>query len=131
MLILEGDPMLRIEVNEEEDFLVMRLYGRLTGEYDEQIRMLLTRCHPKTALLVDLTELTYVDSAGEEVLSSIAQLPRGFVAENSYAKHLCDRLKLPLAKNKRCKRKTKAAAQLTGACRSLRSESKAPGEHCN
>ena len=118
--------MLRIEVNEEKDFLVMRLYGRLTGEYDEQIRMLLAGCHPKTALLVDLTELTYVDSAGEEVLSSLAQLAGGFLAENAYAKHLCERLKLPLATNKRRKPTIKAAMQdfssAKGACRSLRLE---------
>ena len=40
----------------------------LYGEYANEIRNLLTRCKPETMLVVDLTEITFVDSIGEELL---------------------------------------------------------------
>ena len=90
--------MLRVEMHDVDGTLIMRLYGRLTGEYAEHIRTLWTRCNPASRLVVDLTEVTFVDSAGEEVLSLIGRLPGEFIAENSYSKDLCERLQLPLAR---------------------------------
>ena len=77
---------------------------RLTGEYAEQVRELLTRCNPETTLVVDLTEVTFVDSAGEEVLSDFMQRRGEFIADNVYAKHLCERLQLPVVRSRRRKR---------------------------
>jgi STAS domain len=99
--------MLRVEMHEVDGTLIMRLYGRLTGEYAEHIRMLWTRCNPVSRLVVDLTEVTFVDSAGEEVLSLFGRLPGEFIAENSYSKDLCERLQLPLARGMRRRRDMK------------------------
>jgi hypothetical protein len=96
--------MLRVEMHDGDGTLVMRFYGRLTAEYGEQIRTLVTRCSPETRLVVDLTEVTFIDAEGEHVLSSIGQQRGEFIAENAYAKDVCERLHLPLARNRRRKR---------------------------
>jgi hypothetical protein len=99
--------MLRVEMHDEDGSLVTRLYGRLTGEYAEHIRTLLLRCNSETKLVVDLTEVTFADSVGEEVLSSFGLLRGEFIAENAYAKDLCERLQLPLASSTRRRRNGK------------------------
>jgi STAS domain-containing protein len=102
--------MLRVEMHDGNGTLIMRLYGRLSGEYAADIRKLLTRCNPKTRLVVDLTEVTFVDAAGEEVLSSFGREHGAFIAENVYAKSLCERLRLPLVRSRRRKRDRSTAA---------------------
>jgi hypothetical protein len=104
--------MLRIEVHEAEEVLVMRLYGRLAGEYANQVQTLLARCKPETKLVVDLTEVTFVDSVGEEVLSLFGRLRGEFIVGNSYAKDLCERLHLPLASGRRRKLEITAPANV-------------------
>ena len=99
--------MLRVEMHDEDGTLIMRLYGRLSGEYADEIRNLLARCNPETRLVVDLTEVTFVDSAGEEVLSLFGRLRGEFIAENSYSKDLCERLQLPVARGRRRRRDIK------------------------
>jgi hypothetical protein len=99
--------MLRVEMQDGNGTLVMRLYGRLTAEYGEQIRTLLTQCNPETKLIVDLTELTFADAVGEEVLASHGRVHGEFIAENLYAKNLCERLQLPLARGRRRRREVK------------------------
>jgi hypothetical protein len=49
------------------------------------------------SLVVDLTEVMYIDSVGEEVLTLLKRLGSQFVAETSYSKDVCERLDLPLA----------------------------------
>ena len=102
--------MLRVEIHDADGSMVMRLYGRLTGEYAEQVRMLVTRCNPETRLVLDLTELTFVDAAGEEALAAFGQQHGEFIAENVYARHLCERLQLPVAQSRRRMREKKACS---------------------
>ena len=108
--------MLRVEMHDGNGTLVVRLYGRLTAEYGEQIQTLLIRCNPETKLVVDLSELTFVDSNGEEVLSSFGQQHGEFIADNVYAKNLCERLKLPLARSRRRTRGNKASSSANSLC---------------
>ena len=89
--------MLRVEMHDAANALVMKLEGRFVGEYAEYTRALVTRCKTDLKLLVDLTEVTSLDSAGEEVLSFFGRLGAEFVADNVYARYLCERLYLPLA----------------------------------
>ena len=76
----------------------MKLEGRFVGEYAEYTRALVTRCKTDLKLLVDLTEVTAVDTIGEEVLSFVGRLGAEFIAGNIYARYLCERLHLPLAR---------------------------------
>jgi hypothetical protein len=47
-------------------------------------------------LIVDLTEMDYVDSAGERLLSWFGSVGAVFVASNVYANGVCERLGLSL-----------------------------------
>jgi hypothetical protein len=46
----------------------------------------------KWGLVVDLTQVTFVDSVGETVLPLFGRLGAEFIAENSYSLGVCDRL---------------------------------------
>lgn len=87
--------MLRVELSDS----LLKLEGRLTGEDAEHIRALMTSSYIATTVVVDLTEITFVDSVGETVLSLLGRLGAEFVAETAYAFDVCERLQLPLARN--------------------------------
>lgn len=89
--------MLRVEIQNTENSLILALEGRFTDGAAENTRTLITRCPEGMRLVVDLTEVTFVDSAGEEVLSFFGQFGAEFVAQTSYALDICDRLNLRLA----------------------------------
>lgn len=91
--------MLRVKMQELVDVLTFRLEGRLTGEGAEHVRTLVTRCDPEMRLVVDLTEVMFIDGIGEEVLSLVKRLGAKFIAETSYSLDVCERLDLPLAGN--------------------------------
>jgi len=88
--------MLRVEMRDSINALIVRLEGRLTGEGGaEQVRTLVTRCHTEWRLIVDLTEVTFVDAVGEEVLSFLKRFGAEFVADTAYTLDVCERLRLP------------------------------------
>jgi hypothetical protein len=90
--------MLRVEMHDVANALVMKLEGRFIGEYAEYARSLVTRCKTELRLIVDLAEVTAIDSTGEEVLSFFGRLGAEFIADNVYARYLCERLHLPLTR---------------------------------
>ena len=94
--------------------LTVRLEGRLTDGDAEHVRMLVTRCNIERGLVVDLTEVTFIDAGGEETLSFCNRLGAKFVAADAYVLGVCERLHLPLARN----RKPKEAAPMIKASRS-------------
>jgi hypothetical protein len=75
----------------------MAFEGRFAGEHAEHARMLIKRCPPGVKLIADLTEVVFIDSVGEEVLSFFGRLGAGFIAPTSYTLDLCERLHLPVA----------------------------------
>lgn len=91
--------MLRVEFRDAANTLTIGIEGRLVGTFAEEARTLVARCNVPRALVVDLSDVTYVDSAGEEVLSWLGQLGARFVAESSYAQDVCERLHLALAQD--------------------------------
>jgi len=95
--------MLRVEMQDSAKALIVRLEGRLTGDSAEYVRMLVTRCNIEGGLVVDLTEVTFVDSIGEEALAFFSRLGAKFVAEDAYTLDVCKRLHLPLAQNGKLK----------------------------
>lgn len=88
--------MLRVKTQESEGALICRLEGRFTGEGAEHLRLFVTHCDSNLELVVDLTEVMFIDAVGEDVLSFIKKLGGEFIAETSYAQHVCERLQLPL-----------------------------------
>jgi len=75
------------------------LEGRMTGDDAEQVRTQITRCPVSVNLIVDLTEVAFIDDTGEEVLSFLGRLGAEFVAPNSYSLDVCERLNLSVAPN--------------------------------
>ena len=93
--------MLRVEIHDSVETPTVRLEGRFAGDDAEHIRTLAARFGARGKLLVDLTEVIFIDAVGEEVLSFLGQLGAEFVAPNSYALDLCERLNLRVVPNGR------------------------------
>ena len=91
--------MLRVEIRDSADILILRLEGRFTGDDAAHTRTLTARFATRAKLLVDLTEVVFIDAAGEEVLSFLGQFGAEFVAPNSYVLDVCERLNLRVAPN--------------------------------
>lgn len=58
----------------------LKMDGKLVGEWAEQARDLVTAAVVPKGLIVDLTDVTYVDSAGERLLSWLGSVGAVFVA---------------------------------------------------
>ena len=72
----------------------LKMEGRLVGEWAEQAKCLVTTDVVPKGLIVDLTEVSYVDSAGERLLSWLGSVGAVFAAGNVYATAVCERLGL-------------------------------------
>ena len=57
----------------------------------------MARCHDGMTLVADLTEVTFVDSVGDKVLSFFSRFGAEFVTQTSYTLDICERLHLRLA----------------------------------
>jgi len=88
--------MLRVEIHDSTNSLHLKLEGRFTGDDAKNTRTLITRCGEGTRLVVDLTDVTFIDSAGEEVLSFFGRFGAEFAASTSYTLDVCERLHLRL-----------------------------------
>lgn len=89
--------MLRVEMHNSANTVRLKFEGRFTGDDAQNTCTLITRCFEGMALVVDITDVTFIDSAGEEVLSFFGRFGAEFVAETSYALDVCERLQLRLA----------------------------------
>ena len=73
----------------------LKLEGKLVTDWAEQAKCLVTKDVLPKGLLVDLTEVSYVDS-GEQLLNWLASVGAVFIAGSVYGFAVCDRLRLPL-----------------------------------
>jgi hypothetical protein len=92
--------MLRVEFQDVGNNATMRLEGRFVGPFAKDTRDLVTRCKIPMRLIVNLSEVTFVDAVGEEVLLWLGRIGGEFVAENCYPLHVCERLHLPIARKR-------------------------------
>lgn len=92
--------MLRIEFQDVANATTIRMEGRFVGRFAEDARELVTRCKIPSKVVVNLSEVSFVDSIGEETLSWLGRIGVRFVADSSYALDVCDRLKLPLLRKR-------------------------------
>ena len=94
--------MLRVERFDSADALRIKLEGRLAGNDAEHTRTLMwpvasaIERDDEPKVVVDLTEVIFIDAVGEDVLSYWGRLGAQFVATTSYAIDVCERLHLPL-----------------------------------
>jgi hypothetical protein len=90
--------MLRVEFSHDGNgALVVRLLGRMVGPYAEDARTALAQSQLPPMIVVDLSELAFVDSMGEQVLLWLNRLGATFVADNVYARSICESLQLRIS----------------------------------
>ena len=89
--------MLRVDFEELPNNVMMRIEGRLVEKFAEDVRAAVAHLKISSRLRVDLSGMTFVDDAGEEVLSWLKRIGSKFMAETAYAHHVCERLELPMA----------------------------------
>ena len=88
--------MFRAEILWFADGPTLKMEGRLVGEWAEQAKSLVTADVVPKRLIVDITDLTYLDSAGERLLSWLASMGAVFVTSGVYITAVCERLGLSL-----------------------------------
>ena len=88
--------MVRMEFHEKDSVTTLRIEGRFGGRFAEDARSLIATKKIAGKLLVDLSELTWADSVGEEVLSWLGRIGCKFLAGNAYSLFVCENLGLPL-----------------------------------
>ncbi len=94
--------MLRAELRDASNTAWLRLQGRFVGAQTEQVRALVVRCNTLfLKLVVDLSDVTFVDAGGEDLLLWLACIGAQFVANRPHSLHLCRRVRLPLLKTSR------------------------------
>jgi len=106
--------MLRVEIQGSPDTLILKLEGRFTGDDAEHTRSLVAHCLAGVKLVVDLTEVTFIDSVGEEVLSFFGRFGAEFVAQTSYTLDICERLHLRVARGGESDANTSKASRSNG-----------------
>ena len=91
--------MLRVEFNDDGDgALRVRLFGRMVGPYAEDARKALANRQLPASIVVDLSEVTFVDLFGEQVLLWLGRLGAKFVANHVYMRSVCENLQLHISK---------------------------------
>ena len=88
--------MLRVELHDASNTAWLRVEGPFTGAFAEDTKTLVLRCAFRCKLVVDLTEATFVDGHGKEVLLWLAGVGTQFVAKSRHSFQLCERLHLPI-----------------------------------
>jgi hypothetical protein len=85
----------------------LKLEGKLVADWAEQARCLVIKDVLPEGLIVDLTEVSYVDSVGEQFLKWLASVGAVFTPGSVYAFAVRDRLRLPPMRGiaERCKRR--------------------------
>ena len=86
--------MFRAEIQWLDHGPTLKMAGKLVGDWAEQARGLVTKDVVPKGLIIDLTEVSYIDSMGEELLKWLASVGAVFVAGNVYAIAVCERLRL-------------------------------------
>jgi hypothetical protein len=86
--------MFRAEIQWLASGPTLKLEGKLVADWAEQAMCLVTKDVLPKGLIVDLTEVSYIDSVGEQLLKWLASIGTLFFAGSVYAIAACDRLGL-------------------------------------
>jgi anti-anti-sigma regulatory factor len=86
--------MFRAEIQWLADGPTLKMAGKLVGEWAEEARSLVTTDVVPKGMIVDLTDVSYIDSAGQRLLIWLGSVGAVFAATNVYAAAICERLGL-------------------------------------
>lgn len=88
--------MFRAEIRWLANGPTLKMEGGLVGDWAEEARRLVTTDVVPKGLIVDLTEVSYVDPVGERLLSWLGNAGAVFAASGVYVPAVCERLGLSL-----------------------------------
>ena len=88
--------MFRAEIQWLASGPTLKLEGKLVADWAEQAKYLVTKDVLPKDLIVDLTEVSYVDAVGEQFLKWLASVGAVFIGSSVYSFAVCDRLRLPI-----------------------------------
>ena len=91
-----GEWMFRAQLHQLASGPTLKMEGSLVGEWAQEAKSLVTSGPVPKGLIVDLTDVSYIDSVGEHVLAWLASVGASFMAKAVYAASVCERLQLPL-----------------------------------
>jgi hypothetical protein len=86
--------MLRAKLLWSANGPTLKMQGRLVGKWANQAMSLITIDVVPKGLIVDLTKVSDVDTAGERFLSWLDSVGAVLVASSVYAAAVCERLRL-------------------------------------
>lgn len=88
--------MLRVKFRDNDDTTVMKIEGRFVGDFAEDIKRVVASKKIPGRLVVDLSELSWADRIGEQVLVWLGRIGCLFIAGNTYSSYVCEKLELQL-----------------------------------
>ncbi|MGA3128555.1 MAG: hypothetical protein ABSD13_17770 [Candidatus Korobacteraceae bacterium] len=88
--------MFRIEFYEMPDRINVRVEGRFVGDFAEHARLLIAKSEAPSRFVVDLSDVSYIDEVGEQVLIWFNEIGVRFTADSLYSRDTCERLQLPM-----------------------------------
>lgn len=91
-----GVQMFRAKINQLSSGTTLKMEGSLVGAWAEEAKSLVTSGPVPKGLIVDLTDVSYIDSIGEQLLAWLASVGASFMAKAVYAASVCERLQLPV-----------------------------------
>ena len=88
--------MFRAQIIQLANRPTLKMEGNLVGQWAEEAKSLVTDGPVPKGLIVDLTDVNYVDAVGEKVLNWLASVGASFLAKAVYSAALCEQLQLPV-----------------------------------
>src|SRR5208283_2849750 len=79
-----GNEMFRAELKQLANGSILKMEGRLVDEWANEARSLVNRGPVPKGLIVDFTEVSYVNGAGEQLLTWLSSFDAIFVAKGVY-----------------------------------------------
>jgi hypothetical protein len=88
--------MFRAQIIQLASGPTLKMEGNLVGAWAEEAKSLVTSGPVPKGLIVNLADVSYVDSVGEQVLVWLASVGSSFISNGLYATSVCERLQLPV-----------------------------------
>jgi hypothetical protein len=88
--------MVRAQFHQTNHHLALKQEGRVVSARAVEVKSLVSRHFVPNGLLVDVSEVTYVDPAGEQLFLWLRDLQAKFVAETCHARDIRESLQLTL-----------------------------------
>ncbi len=124
--------MLRMNFGKGSDAILIRMEGYFAGDFAKHALQLIANSQRPSRFIADLTAVSYIDAAGEEVLTLFKHVGVRFKAESEVGRYICDRLQLPTIKKQTMsslRRYSSGAHRRVSAAAELACDGKSPNRN--